>query len=267
MAFEFITYEKKGHLVCITINRPDAMNSLHPPAHLELTQAFDDFSQDDDAWVAIYTGAGDKAFSAGNDLKWTVEHGFEAVKEALLSENAIKGGFGGITTRYDCFKPIIAAVNGLALGGGFEIVLACDIVIAAEHAKFGLPEPKVGLMAGAGGVHRLPRQMPLKLAMGLMLTGRMMSAQEAQSYGLVNEVVTSASLMETAQRWAAEIIECAPLSVMASKQCALQGLDKPTLADAITPDYPIFKQVMTSEDLVEGTKAFAQKRKPVWKGK
>ena len=136
MAFEYITYEKAGHLVCITINRPDSMNSLHPPAHLELTQAFDDFSQDDDAWVAIYTGAGDKAFSAGNDLKWTVEHGFEAVKEALLSENAIKGGFGGITTRYDCFKPIIAAVNGVALGGGFEIVLACDIVIAARKLQF-----------------------------------------------------------------------------------------------------------------------------------
>lgn len=267
MAFEFIDYEKKGRLVYITIKRPEVMNALHPPANLELSKAFDDFCEDPDAWVAIYTGAGEKAFCAGNDLKFTAEEGFEAIKESLLTEKAIRGGFGGITTRFDCYKPIIAAVNGVAVGGGFEIVLACDIIIAAEHAQFGLREPKVGLMAGAGGVHRLPRQIPLKLAMGMMLTAKLITAKQAKEYGLVNEVVPLKVLMETVERWAAEILECAPLSVRASKQCALQGMEKPTLEEAIKPEYSLFKQAMESEDWVEGPKAFAEKRKPQWKGR
>ena len=192
MSYEFIKYEKEGHLVYVTINRAKDMNALHPPANVELSKAFDDFAEDPDAWVAIYTGAGDKAFCAGNDLKYTAEHGFDAVKESLLSEKAVKGGFGGITTRFDCFKPIIGAVNGYAGGGGTEIAMACDIIVAAEHAKFGLPEPRVGLMAGAGGVQRLPRQIPLKIAMGMMLTGKMITANLAfesrQLDNLSNEV-------------------------------------------------------------------------------
>ncbi|MGD8226583.1 MAG: enoyl-CoA hydratase-related protein, partial [Desulfobacteraceae bacterium] len=216
-------------------------------------------------WVAIYTGAGDKAFCAGNDLKYTAEHGFDAIKESLLSDKAIKGGFGGITMRFDCFKPIIAAVNGYAGGGGTEIALACDLIIAAEHAKFGLPEPRVGLMAGAGGVHRLPRQLPTKIAMGMMLTGKMITAKQAFEYGLVNEVVPGDRVLDTAERWATEIMECAPLAVMATKQSALQGLDRPTLEQAMKPDYPMFRKVMDSEDVLEGSKAFAEKRKPQWK--
>jgi len=262
MDFEFIKYEKKDHLAYITINRPEVMNSVHPPANLELEKAIDDFCEDSDAWVAIYTGAGEKAFSAGNDLKFTAEMGYDAVKETV-----IKGGFGGITSRYDCFKPIIAAVNGFALGGGFEIVLACDIVVAAEHASFGLPEPRVGLMAGAGGVHRLPRQMPLKLAMGMMLTGKRISAHQALEYGIVNEVVPFNELMSGAEKWAAEILECAPLSVRASKQCALEGLARPTIAEALNAEYSILNQAQQSEDWVEGPKAFSEKRKPQWKGR
>lgn len=261
MSYEFIKYEKKGHLVYVTINRADSMNALHPPANLELSKAFDDFAEDPGAWVAIYTGAGDKAFCAGNDLKYTAEHGFDAVKESLL----YKGGFGGITTRFDCFKPIIGAINGFAGGGGTEIALACDILVAAGHAKFGLPEPRVGLIAGAGGVHRLPRQMPIKHAMGIMLTGKMITAHQALAYGLVNEVVPAEALMETAERWANEIMECAPLAVMATKQCALQGMSRPGLEAAIKPDYPLFRKVMDSEDVLEGSKAFAEKRRPQWK--
>ena len=194
MDFEFIKYDKKDHLAYITINRPEVMNSLHPPANLELSKAMDDFEEDPEAWVAIYTGAGEKAFSAGNDLKFTAEQGYDAVKKAI-----IKGGFGGITSRYDCFKPLIAAVNGFALGGGFEIVMACDIVVAADHASFGLPEPRVGLLAGALGVHRLPRQIPLKLAMGMMMTGKRIPAQQALEYGIVNEVVPAKDLMSASE--------------------------------------------------------------------
>lgn len=262
MAFEFINYEKKGNLAYITINRPEVMNALHPPANMELSQAIDNFCDDTDVWIAIYTGAGEKAFSAGNDLKYTAEKGYEAIRA-----QPVKGGFGGITARFDCFKPIIAAVNGFALGGGFEIVLSCDIVIAAEHAQFGLPEPRVGLLAGAGGVHRLPRQIPIKPAMGMMLTGKRITAPQAKEFGLVNEVVPLNDLMAAAERWAAEILECAPLSVRASKQCALEGMEKPTLEEALKTEYSILKQARQSEDWVEGPKAFAEKRKPKWKGR
>src|SRR5262249_38810465 len=154
---------------------------------------------DADAWVAVLTGAGEKAFSAGNDLKWTSQHGMPTMP---------KGGFGGITSRFDPWKPVIAAVNGFALGGGPQIALACDVTVAAEHATLGLPEPKVGLMAAAGGVHRLPRHIPLKVAMGMMLTGRPLTAPDAVRVGLVNEVVAATDLHAAAQRWADAIIEC-----------------------------------------------------------
>ena len=153
MAYEFITYEKNGRVATITINRPEVRNALHPPANRELSAAFDEFAADADAWVAIITGAGDKAFSAGNDLKYSAQHGMGDMQMG-------NGGFGGITARFDLFKPVIAAVNGLALGGGFEIALACDIIVAAEHATFGLPEPRVGLAALAGGMQRLPAHDP-----------------------------------------------------------------------------------------------------------
>lgn len=157
MSYESIRVERKGHITTVTINRPEVMNALHPPASKEMDDAFNDFAADPEAWVAILTGAGDKAFSAGNDLKWQVQHGGEALPEAM---QGLKGGLGGITMRFDLFKPLIAAVNGLALGGGFECALACDIIIASESASFGLPEPTVGMIAGAGGVHYLPRAIP-----------------------------------------------------------------------------------------------------------
>ncbi|MGH7899106.1 MAG: enoyl-CoA hydratase-related protein, partial [Candidatus Binatia bacterium] len=216
MKLEFVEYEKRDHIATITLNRPEVMNALHPPCHDEMAEIFDDFAADDEAWVAIITGAGDKAFSAGNDLKWTAQHG--------VPPKFPKGGFAAITRRFDLWKPLIAAVNGFALGGGFEIALACDLIVAAEHARFGLPEPRVGLMAAAGGVHRLPRQAPLKVAMGMMLTGKHITAAEAHRIGVVNEVVPAKDLMAAAERWAREIIECSPLSIQATKQAAMQGL-------------------------------------------
>ena len=177
-----------------------------------------------------------------------------------------ESGFGGLAKRTDCWKPIIAAVNGFALGGGFEMALACDIIIAADHARLGLPEPRVGLMAGAGGVHRLPRMMPQKIAMGYILTGRHMTAQEAHRWGIVNEVVPLADLMSTVERWAQDILEGAPLSIRASKQAAMMGLGQP-LDIALNLEYAQSIAMRRSEDIVEGPKAFAEKRKPSWKGR
>jgi len=256
MNFEFITYEKEGHLAMITINRPEVMNALHPPANRELAAAWDDVAADRDVWVAIISGAGDRAFSAGNDLKWTAAHGVPELPPS---------GFGGICSRFDLWKPVIAAVNGLALGGGFEIALAADIIVAAEHARFGLPEPRVGLLAAAGGVHRLPRQIPFKLAMGLMLTGRHLPAKDAHRFGIVNEVVPGSELAAAARQWATEIEKCCPLSVQASKQAARMGEGRP-LAEAMTAHYPLVEALWRSEDVVEGVRAFAEKREPRWRG-
>src|SRR6266545_4456317 len=185
MAYQFATYQKQGRIAIVTINRPERMNALHPPANLELDEIWNDFEGDPEVWVGILTGAGDRAFSAGNDLRFTAEHGRDMVRMG-------DGGFGGLANRTTCWKPILAAVNGYALGGGFEMALACDIIVAADSARLGLPEPRVGLMAGAGGVHRLPRMIPQKIAMGYILTGRHMTAQEAHRLGVVNEVVPRA---------------------------------------------------------------------------
>jgi enoyl-CoA hydratase/carnithine racemase len=262
MTFQYILYEKRDRIAYVTINRPEVLNAIHPPASKELYEAFCDFRDDPECWVAILTGAGDRAFSAGNDLKWTAEHGGLARQMAEFGDIP----FGGITTGFECWKPIIAAVNGYALGGGMEMAMACDIIIAAEHAEFGQPEPRVGLIAAAGGVHRLPRHVPLKVAMGLLLTGRRISAQEAYRIGLVNEVVPLKDLMPTAERWAREILECAPLAVRASKQAALKGLDWP-FDVALNLNYEWVTRWRHAEDTIEGPRAFAEKRRPVWKGR
>ncbi len=258
MDLKFVKYEKREHVAYVTLNRPEVLNALHPPCHAEMDRVWDDFVADKNLWVAILTGAGDRAFSAGNDLKYTAEHQGERMPSN-------KGGFGGITARYDIYKPIIAAVNGFALGGGCEIAIVCDIIVAAEHARFGLPEPRVGLMAGAGGVHRLPRHIPLKIAMGMMLTGKHITAQEAHRWGLVNEVVPLKELMATAERWAGEIMECSPVSVQASKEAAMGGLGLP-VQDALSKSYPLSAKLFKSKDAIEGPLAFAQKRKPKWTG-
>ena len=260
MAYEHCTVERDGRLLIVTINRPQRMNALHPPANDELAAVFDDFAADPELWVAILTGAGDRAFSAGNDLRWQAEGNRITVPAT---------GFAGLTSRWDLDKPVIAAVNGVAMGGGFEIALACDLIVAADTATFALPEPKVGLAALAGGMHRLPRAIGLKRAMGMMLTGRHVAAAEGRELGFVNEVVPAAELMAEARRWAEAILACSPMSIRATKATAMAGLDEPSLRAAYENQraYPAVTAMLKSEDVVEGPLAFAQKRKPDWKGR
>jgi enoyl-CoA hydratase/carnithine racemase len=257
---EYCNVERDGRILTVTINRPEVMNALHPMANQELGDVFDDFASDPELWVAIITGAGERAFSAGNDLKFQASGG---MKGGLT---APERGFGGLTSRYDNSKPIIAAVNGVAMGGGFEIALACDLIVASENAIFALPEPRVGLAALAGGMHRLPRQIGLKNAMGMLLTGRRVSAAEGQQLGFVNEVVPAEDLMPAAKRWAEQIAECAPLSVRASKQTAMEGLQYGSVQAASEAHYEAVYAMLKSKDFVEGPLAFAQKRKPNWSG-
>ena len=253
--------EKKGAVLTVTLNRPEVMNALHPEAHAELASIFDDFAKDDELRLAVITGAGDRAFCTGSDLKALGEMGAETGADDMPAS-----GFAGLTERFDLTKPVIAAVNGHAIGGGLEILLACDLVIAVEDASFGLPEPKVGL-AASGGLHRLARQVPLKQAMEIALTGRLFSAQKALAYGLVNAVVPRDELNAETGRWCDQLLKNAPLSLKATKQMMLQGLDTPSLAAAFATDYPEYDAMLKSADAREGPRAFAEKRKPHWKGR
>jgi crotonobetainyl-CoA hydratase len=256
----FAIAEREGKVLVVTINRPERMNALHPPANAELARIFDDFAADPDLWVAILTGAGARAFCAGNDLRWQAEGNAVTVPSS---------GFAGLTSRWDLDKPVIAAVNGVAMGGGFEIALACDIILAAESASFALPEPRVGLAALAGGLHRLPRTIGVKRAMGMILTGRHVPAVEGKALGFVHEVVADADLMTAARALAAQICELSPMSIRASKQVVSRSLDTASLREAYEGQmaHTAVQALWRSEDLKEGPLAFAQKRKPEWKGR
>ena len=254
---EFCEVETHGRVMIVRINRPERMNALHPPANIELAEVFDEFAESPDLWVAIITGAGERAFCAGNDLRYQAEDG-----ERL----PLPMGFGGLTSRFDLHKPVIAAVNGVAMGGGFEIALACDLIIASENARFALPEPRVGLAALAGGLQRLPRQIGSKRALGMILTGRHVQAAEGETLGFVNEVVAPEALMDTAMHWADEILKCAPLSVRASKEVVYKNFDYPSLQAAMEAHYDGVFTMRDSADFIEGPKAFAEKRPPNWTG-
>src|SRR3954454_5811870 len=253
------------------------MNALDEHSHAGLIELFDDFESDDDAWLAVITGAGDRAFCAGNDLKATAQA--SANGERRVGPDA---RFAAITRGYDCPKPLIAAVNGVAAGGGFEIALGGDVVIAAEGARvglpghrrglvaggwFALPERRVGMIAGAVGIHRLTRQIPLKEAMGMLLTGRLVPADEGHRLGFVNEVVPAAELPAAAERWAGAMLECSPLLLALTKEAAQAGFGLP-VDEAIARDWDDrIPRMLASADYIEGPKAFAEKRPPAWTGR
>jgi enoyl-CoA hydratase/carnithine racemase len=263
MSYQFIVAGRSSQVTTITLNRPEVMNAIHPPMHAELQQALDAFAADPEQRVCVLTGAGERAFCAGSDLKFaaTAESGSGAGQRAYP-----RSGYGGIAERFDLAKPIIAAVNGVALGGGFEIVLACDLVIAADTALFGLPEPLVGAIALGGGLHRLPRQIGLKPALGIILTGRKVGAAEGKALGFVNEVAARAGLAAAVERWTADILRCSPVATRASKEVVQRGLAEPSLEDAMRNqrDYAGFRAWLQSQDIREGPRAFAEKRPPNW---
>ena len=258
MTYEFVKIEKQGRILIVTMNRPEVHNAMHAPLHQEMEEIWNDFSEDDDLWVGILTGAGEKAFSAGNDLKYTAKGGKGSVN---------KTGAAGLTMRFDLEKPIIAAVNGFAMGGGFETALACDIIIASNNAKFALPEVRVGFIAAAGGIQRLTRQIGRAASLDMLFTGRHVGAQEALELGIVSQVVDQEQLMATAKTKAEEIISVSPSSVRATKK-VLNSMDNDSeLEKSLLYSKKVVGDLKTTEDFKEGVNAFVEKRKPNWKNK
>jgi enoyl-CoA hydratase/carnithine racemase len=259
--FQNVLYQPRERLAYITLNRPERRNAIDPQTSHELLQAFTAFKEDDDLWAAIVTGAGDQAFSAGADLVAMAESFAGGRQSEIMSVP-----FAGITRGFECWKPIIAAINGYCLAGGLELALSCDIRVAAEHASFGLPEPKRAIIPAAGGTQRLPRVVPRAFAMELLLTGERFDAQTALRFGLVSRVVPADRLMATAEEIAGKILECGPLAVRSVKQAALQGLSM-TLEEGLRLESQLAGAVFRSGDAREGPTAFAQKRKPQYKGR
>ena len=258
-----VLYEQSGRVVTITINRPDAMNAIDPETNQALIDAWTHFRDDDAAWVAVLTGAGEKAFSAGADLKKMIPAVFGKPGGGRAHHDH---GLGGITRGLEIWKPMIAAINGFCLAGGLEQALACDLRVAAPHATFGLTEVRWAIIPGAGGTQRLPRAVPLAKAMEMILMARRLTAEEALRYGLVNAVVPLPELMPTARKWAEAICELGPLAVRAAKEAILRGLTMP-LGDGLRLEAFLSGTLRGTEDAIEGPKAFAEKRQPVFKAR
>ncbi|MFB9547495.1 enoyl-CoA-hydratase DpgD [Micromonospora sagamiensis] len=260
-----VRYEKRGRVAYVTMNRPHVLNAMDLRMHEELGRVWDDFEADDELWVAVLTGAGTRAFSTGQDLKERAHRDRSGAGPTTFGSRG-QPGWPRLTERFELSKPVVARVRGYALGGGFELALACDVVVAAEDAVFALPEARLGLVPGAGGVFRLARQLPLKTAMGHLLTGRRLDARRAWQLGLVNEVVPADDLDDCVAGWVDDLLRSAPLAVRAIKQAAMRSVDMP-LERAFTEPYEWEQLRSASEDAVEGPRAFAEKRDPVWRGR
>ena len=255
MSYDFIETEKQGHILIVTMNRPEVYNAVHAEMHQEMSDCWDAFAANDDLWVAVLTGAGDKAFTAGNDLKATNSGSKKGLPEK---------GFAGLSSRFDLEKPIIAAVNGFAMGGGFETALSCDIIIASENAKFSLPEVKVGFFASASGVQRLSRYIGRLAAQEIMLTGRTIDAQEALKLGCCNEVVAPDRLMPRAMELAEHMCTVSPSSVKATKRILNSMAVADGLPESLMYSREVQKDLAQTQDFKEGVQAFVEKRKPNW---
>ena len=251
-----LLYKKEDKIVTITFNREEALNSFNPQQCTEFSDALNKFNDDPEAWVAIITGSGNKAFSAGADLK-------ELVPQIQSGEFKPPPS---IVRGLNIYKPMIAAINGIAFGGGLEVAIACDIRIASENAVFGVPEVKWGLIPGWGGTQRLSRMLPVGKASELLLMGNSIDAKEALSFGLINKLVPASELMSCSLKWAKQICENAPLAVRAAKEAMLRGLDS-NIDDGLAIEQSLIDSLLTTEDEKEGLKAFSGKRKPVYKCK
>ena len=254
-----VDYKKEGRVAIITLNRPEALNSFDPDQVEQLNRCLYDFNSDSELWVGIVTAAGERAFSVGADIKTTLPR---------IQASAHRGEMPNVAIceHMQIWKPIIAAINGACLGGGLEVALACDIRIAAQNATFGFPEINLGLIPGWGGTQRLPRAVPLGIAIEMLTTARPIDAQEAYRIGLVNKVVPAAELMNEAKKMAEALLKPAPLAARAAKQAAMQGLSMPLL-DGLELEYQMEKKVTTTEDFIEGRAAFIEKRKANFKAK
>lgn len=259
-----VRYEKADRVAYITLDRPEVLNAMDTRAHEELADIWDDFEADRTVQVAVLTGAGDRAFSVGQDLKERARLNSDDAEPTTFGSRG-QPGWPRLTERFTLTKPVMARVNGYALGGGFELALACDVIVASEDAVFGLPEVKLGLVPGAGGVFRLARQLPLRLAMGYLLTGRQIDARTALQYGLVNEVVPADRLDDCVAEWTRDLVRAAPLSVRAIKEAVLNSVDMP-LERAFATRFVWEERRVRSPDVVEGVRAFVENRDPVWSG-
>ena len=257
-----VSYELHDHVARVTIDRPEVLNAIDASTETMLQEIWSELENEPEARVIVLTGAGEKAFSVGADMKSTKD----AATGLEYWAKPRPGGFGGIALRTTLDVPVIARVNGYALGGGFEMVLGCDIVVACDEAQFGFPEPRVGRMPLDGGMTLLPRLVPEKWAMGLLMTGKRVSAQEAYRVGLVNEVVPRVELDSAVSRWVEETLACAPLSLRAIKQ-SVQRTATLSAEQAQTMRLPAVVKALESEDGDEGVRAFREKRRPKWSGK
>ena len=256
-----VLFTLQDHVATVTIDRPDRMNAVDAATEAELMRIWSEIEQNREVRVVVLTGSGERAFCTGADMK-----GGSGVSGLEYWAAPRPGGFGGIALRDTLDVPVIARVNGHALGGGMEMVLGCDIVVAADNATFGLPEPRVGRLALDGGIAMLPRRIPHVLAMGMLLTGRRIAATEAHSFGLINEVAPKTELDAAVARWVADILACAPLSVRAIKQMVRAG-EGLTPLEAQRLRLPALVEALKSSDQDEGVKAFQEKRAPQWRGR
>ena len=254
-----LIYEVKDRIARITINRPEAMNAMDPEVYEELSKAWTDVRDNPDVWVAIITGAGEKSFTAGADLKKTIPQRPEKADFFLTQKDMI------VNRGLEVWKPIIAAVNGYCLAGGMTLLFSTDIRIAAEHAVFELSEVKRGILPGNGGTQRALRQLPYAIAMDMLLTGRRLTAPEALQYGLINEVVPMKDLLKTAEDYAARLCQNGPLALRAVKELAVRSQSM-SVEQGLRLEQSFQQFLMTTEDAVEGPRAFAEKRKPSFKG-